>query len=235
MPEATIGILGAEVYDANRSKGIKTLAFQAFGQSAAYYADSTSSAYDKQNLRDGHYTLWSPTVYIVKVDGQNVPVDPNVNYILDLVLGNPGAKPPGGGTAFDGLADVAKVGLIPDCAMKVTRSEDGGGLRPYKPAEPCSCFYLSAISGASGAPPNCSACVVDTDCGDGGPSSGTSQGRRTCHHGFCEPSEGPSVSTDGGCFSGTPANHAEIINACTNAQSIAKSLSLPDGGLEPPP
>ena len=89
MANSTIGILGSEVYDANRGKGVKTLALQAFGQSAAYYADSTSSAYDKQNLRDGHYTLWSPTVYITKVDGQDVPVDPTVKYVLDLVLANP--------------------------------------------------------------------------------------------------------------------------------------------------
>ena len=51
--------------------------------------------------------------------------------------------------AFNGLADVAKVGLIPECAMQVTRSEDGGDLRPYTPAAPCTCYYLSAITGAT--------------------------------------------------------------------------------------
>ncbi len=31
-PEATIGILGAEVYDANRGAGLKTLAYETYGQ-----------------------------------------------------------------------------------------------------------------------------------------------------------------------------------------------------------
>ena len=44
---------------------------------------------------------------------------------------------------------------------------------------------------------------------------------------------------DGGdCFV-NPKTHFEIINACTNAQKIAKSptlpLLLPDGGVPPPP
>src|SRR5262249_53465299 len=175
MVEPTIGILGAEVYDANRGGNIKTLAFQAFGQHGAYYPDSTSTAFDKRNLRDGHYTLWSPTVYITKVDGSNVPTDPAVKYMMDLVLGNPAATPPEGGRPIDGLADVVKVGLIPQCAMQVTRSEDGGDLSPYTPAEPCTCYYLSKIVGASGTPAGCTACTMDAECGDGGAG---------CVHGF---------------------------------------------------
>ncbi len=123
-PEATIGILGAEVYDANRGKGIKTLAFKAFNQNTAYYPDSSSSTFDKQNLRDGHYTLWSPTVYITKVDGSNTPTNPEVATLMDAVLGKAAAGD--GGVGFDGLADVVKVGLIPQCAMQVTRTTDGG-------------------------------------------------------------------------------------------------------------
>jgi hypothetical protein len=234
MPEPAIGILGAEVYDGNRSNGIKTLAFQAFGQNAAYYPDSTSTAFDKLNLRDGHYTLWSPTVYITKVDANNVPTDSAVKYLMDLVLGNPDAAAPNapdGAAPIDGLADVVKVGLIPQCAMQVTRSEDGGDLSPYTPAEPCTCYYLSHIVGASGTPAGCTACTGDADCGDGG---------ATCVHGFCEPS-GAEVRApaDGGagCFPGTPTNHSEIINACTNAQAIVKTVVLPqaDGGLIPVP
>jgi len=230
MPEPTIGILGAEVYDANRARGtIKTLAFQGFRQNAAYYPDSTSTAFDKRNLRDGHYTLWSPTVYITKVDGNNDPVDPAVNYIVDLVLGNPGSVPDGA-TAFDGLADVVRVGLIPECAMQVHRDEDGGDLTPMTPTSPCTCYYLSKIPGAAGTPDGCTACTMDADCGDGG---------GTCVHGFCEPSavELPTAGDAGGdCFSGPPTNHAELINACTDAQAIVKDVVLPgDGGLTPLP
>jgi hypothetical protein len=225
QPEPTIGILGAEVYDSNRSKGIKTLAFQAFDQKAAYYPDSTSTSFDKQNLRDGHYTLWSPTVYITSVDGSNVPTNPTVKYITDLVLGNAGAKPPNGGPAFDGLADVVKVGLIPDCAMRVTRSADGGALRPYSPAESCTCYYLSKISGASGTPNGCATCSSIADCSAG-----------TCSHGFCEPDAISTIGTpSSSCFSGTPATHVDIINACTSAPGVTKTVTVPAGGLTPLP
>jgi hypothetical protein len=231
QPEATIGILGAEVYDSNRDKGLKTLAFQAFGQAAAYYPDSSASAYDKQNLRDGHYGLWSPTVYITAVDDANVPTNPAVKYITDLVLGNAEAKPPSGGTAFDGLADVVKVGLIPDCAMRVQRSEDGGDLSPFSPAESCSCYYASKIPGASGTPDGCTSCTLDADCGAG-----------HCSHGFCEPDTIDSDTTESGtdvgaagCFSGTPTTHAEIIDACTRAQRIEKAVVLPASELQPLP
>ncbi len=225
-PEQTIGILGAEVYDADRDKGISSLAFQAFGQSAAYYPDSTSSGFDKQNVRDGHYTLWSPTVYITSVDGSNNPTSSAVKTVTDSVLGNV-VSLPDGGTAFDGLADVVKVGLIPQCAMQVTRSADGADLSPAQPGAPCTCHYLSHVPGATGTPTGCTACTGDSTCADSG---------GTCVHGFCEP-DGTTVSTvaDGGssCFGGTPTTSAQLINACTNAQSIQKTVVLPgDGGLE---
>jgi hypothetical protein len=230
MPEQTIGILGAEVYDADRNQGIKTLAFKAFGQQTAYYPDSTSTAFDKQNLRDGHYTLWSPTVYIAKVDGSGRPTNPSVAYLTDLVLGN-ATTAPDGGAAIDGLADVVKVGLIPQCAMHVTRTADGGDLGPFTPAAPCSCYYASKIPGAAGTPAGCTTCAQQGDCGDGGAS---------CNHGFCEPDQIatlPIPADAGGCFSGAPSTSSQIINACTGAQSITKTVVLPaaDGGLEPLP
>jgi hypothetical protein len=230
-PEAAIGILGAEVYDGDRGKGIKTLAFQAFDQGAAYYPDSTSTAFDKQNLRDGHYALWSPTVYITKVDANGIPTNPAVQYLTDLVLGNPNATPPDGSASFDGLADVVGVGLIPQCAMQVTRTQDGGDLSPYAPASPCTCYYLTKVAGATGTPAGCTPCQTDAECGDGG---------GACVHGYCEP-DGASTMSPGdggnGCFVGAPATHQQIINACTSAQSIEKAVVLPgvDGGLEPLP
>jgi hypothetical protein len=176
-PQPTIGILGAEVYDADRSAGIKTLAFRTFHQTHAYYPDSSSTAFDKQNVRDGHYTLWSPTVYITPVDASGAPVNAAVAYLEDLVLGVEGATAPEGGTPIDGLADVVSVGLIPDCAMRVTRTADGGPLSLYSPSAPCGCFFQSQIPGAvAGATPaGCTPCSSDATCGGG-----------KCRHGFCE-------------------------------------------------
>lgn len=176
QPEPTIGILGAEVYDADRGAGIKTLAFRAFGQQHAYFPDSTSTAFDKRNVRDGHYTLWSPTVYITPVDASGAAVNRAVGYVEDLVLGNESATAPEGGMGLDGLADVVQVGLVPDCAMRVTRLSDGGPLSLYTPSAPCSCFFESQIPGASGAtPPGCTVCASDAGCSGG-----------KCRHGFCE-------------------------------------------------
>ena len=61
-----MGILGAEVYDATRAT-LTALAFRAQGQYAAYWADSTVTSRDKKNVRDGHYTVWSPTVWMNNV------------------------------------------------------------------------------------------------------------------------------------------------------------------------
>lgn len=224
-PKATIGILGSEVYDSNRSKGIQTLAFQATGQKAAYYPDSTSAKFDKQNVRDGHYTLWSPTVYIAPVDAQNVPTNPTVKYLIDLVVGESKPVPPSGAGDFDALADVVKVGLIPECAMKVTRATDGGPLSPFVPAESCTCYYLSKVPGAVGTPTGCTACASSAQCAAG-----------SCNHGFCEPNAVDTAGAPGpNCFSGTPATHDQIINACTSAQAITKAVTLPVDHPKPLP
>jgi len=224
QPKATIGILGAEVYDSNRNNGIQTLAFQAFKQSAAFYPDSVASAFDKQNVRDGHYTLWSPTVYIAPVNSANVIANPVTKYVVDLVLGDPAAIPPGGGSTFDSLADVVKVGLIPDCAMQVSRTTDGGDLTPFTPDESCTCYYLSKVPGATGVPAGCTACTTKAQCGAG-----------SCNHGFCEPdaltSAGAGVS---GCFAGTPSTHEQLINACTTAQAVIKPVTVPSPTLALP-
>src|SRR5258708_24344605 len=165
-----------------------------------------------------------------KVGGGGAPLAPAVATIVALVLGNPQATPPDGGTSIDGLADVVKVGLIPPCAMRVTRATDGGNLAPYTAAAPCGCYYASKTPGATGAPAGCVACAQTADCGDAG---------ATCSHGFCEPALASTSSPGdaGSCFSATPSTHAQIINACTNSQAIAKNVVLPaaDGGLEPLP
>ncbi len=166
-PEETIGILGVEIYDANRDK-LNALAFRAFKQKYAYYPDSTPSAIDKKNVRDGHYVPWAPTVWMTHVDGSGVPMNPDAGYFIDLILGNT-VDPP---FDTDPLETVISKGLIPDCAMKVSRVFEGGDLSLHDPAEPCHCFYESKVGAASDA---CKACAADDACGAG-----------KCRHGFCE-------------------------------------------------
>lgn len=165
-PEKTIGILGAEILDQNRDT-LRALAFQAYRQEYAYYPDSTPTSFDKQTTRDGHYTPWSPTVYMTP-SMNGVPVNPRAAYVIDLVLGKNVDVDPG----FDALETVIDVGLVPDCAMKVARDREGGELRPYEPAEPCHCYFESQVGAASSA---CTTCTDDGTCGGG-----------KCRHGFCE-------------------------------------------------
>jgi hypothetical protein len=167
-PEAAIGILGAEVYAANTTT-LTALAYRAYGQYHAYWPDSTSSGVDKQNVRDGHYTVWSPTVYMYKLmPGTTTPVKPDAKWVVDLIANRAATPAP----EFDPVQFVFDVGLVPLCAMKVTRAFEGGDLSPYDPPEPCGCFF-DHLAGKS---PACSTCDVDHPC-----ASGT-----TCRHGYCE-------------------------------------------------
>jgi hypothetical protein len=219
-----LGILGDEIYDANRGKGVNVLAFQAFGQSLAYYPDSTTTSFDKRNIRDGHYTLWSPTVYLTPVDSGGAPTDPSVKYITDLVLGNPGASPPGGltdgGAPIDGLGAVVGVGLTPDCAMQVQRPADGAPLSAYTPPAPCTCYFLSKVPAAAPLPASCVACSPSSPCAGG-----------ACFNGYCEIA--PAAPGDAGC-NAADGGYAGIVNACTNAASVPRTgvvLPAADGGL----
>ena len=165
-PEAAIGILGAEVYDADRAF-FNELAFRAKDQYAAYWADSTPTSRDKQNVRDGHYTVWSPTVWMDNVDttsGQ--PTNPAARYVIDLIAGHDVMPIPN----FDAQTIVARVGLVPDCAMRVKRDFDGGPLSLYKPSLSCVCKYMNDVDTSS-----CDLCDSMHACATG-----------TCRNGYCE-------------------------------------------------
>ena len=221
-----IGILGDEVYDQNRSK-VKVLAFQDIlhGQNAAYFPDSTASAFDKQNIRDGHYSLWSPDVYMAPSTG-GVANNPTVRYILDIVLGNPNPTLPDGGTpAIDGISITAGVGLTPSCAMFVGRTGDGAALTARVPPAPCTCKFLSAIPGATAGslPASCTTCTTSADCADASGSLG-------CFNGYCETALTPLAQDGGACDDTT------IENACTSAAAVVKTgivYPTTDGGLLP--
>jgi hypothetical protein len=163
-PEKTIGLLGTEIYDANRDK-VNLLAFRAFKQNYAYYPDSTQTSFDKKNLRDGHYIPWAPTIYIAPTDGGGNATG-NAKTFIDLVLGNTKY------TDVDGLKASITVGLIPSCAMKVTRPADGADLTLFSSPAPCGCYYEATVPNGS---TSCTACSDSTTCGGG-----------TCRLGYCE-------------------------------------------------
>jgi hypothetical protein len=183
LRDATIGILGIDVYEANRAT-LDLLAFQAPGQKFGFYPDSTPAHTDKRNVRDGHYVPWSYTQYIATVNDQQQPVNPLVARILSMVNGAEEVRLTsalGVTPAFDldALEVFAKKGLVPDCAMGVSREKDGGEFSLYSPEAPCGCLYESAVDPELAATNDwqerCAACDDDTECAGG-----------VCRHGYCE-------------------------------------------------
>ena len=163
-PEKALGILGAEVYDSRRTT-LKSLAFQAKGQYAAYWPDSTPTSFDKKNVRDGHYTVWSPTIWM-DTEAAGVPASADARYVVDLIAGRSVTPAPD----FDVTAVIAAVGLTPDCAMGVTREFEGGPLSRYAPPESCVCKYESLVDQS-----RCATCSAAAPCATG-----------VCRNGFCE-------------------------------------------------
>jgi len=169
QPDRALGILGSEVYDGYRSQ-LKALGFRAFGQYHAYFPDSTQNAFDKQNVRDGHYHMWSYTHWLLQVDKDGKPRNPDAQRVIDLLVGSPTSPAP----AFEPIDAVVKVGLIPQCAMRVQRSREGGDFARYAPPAPCGCYFdkLQSTQGS-----RCPSCADSSTCGGG-----------VCRRGFCEAS-----------------------------------------------
>jgi len=164
--DKTLGILGVEIYDGARAM-VHALAFRAFKQLKSYWPDSTPSVFDKQNVRDGHYPLWSYVQYAAPQAGGGGALNPNAQEIIDLLVGKPVATDP----AFEPLDQVIGAGLVPACAMKVQRSVEGGDMTPATVSEPCGCYFDKKATGAT----TCTACTNSSTCGSG-----------MCRHGYCE-------------------------------------------------
>lgn len=185
LEEATIGLLGVELYDRERDV-LDILAYQAEGQSHGYYPDTSPTARDKRNLRDGHYVPWGYTEYLVEVDGDEVPLKPNAERLLAIVSGKVPTRLVSAAEVepafdMDALAVIATAGLVPECAMSVSRERDGGELSLYEPETPCGCFFETVQDPSLLTDPpsewaeQCPSCSGDDDCENG-----------ECQRGFCE-------------------------------------------------
>ena len=193
---STIGILGT----ANLTTGIKPLAFQGVGQSCSYLPDSTSSAADKINVRQGRYTIWGPEHLVTNVDGSGKPVGQNnntaavqtvINGLTSTSKALPSQSDAGagdGGVTSLGESDVGQIittiakpsiGFIPWCAMQVQRTSEIGAESSYAPPAACTCAYEYA-TGAPVTGHTCTACTAQnaaTTCIGATPA---------CHFGYCE-------------------------------------------------
>lgn len=166
--ENTIGILVAEDADSNRST-IKALALQNFGQDCAYLPDSSSTSFDKQYVRDGHYAVWGPIHFFTNVDAGGTPTNADAADLVGYFDGSV-ATP----TGVNLLQIEIQQHTVPSCAMKVQRGAEDGPLTPYTSPTPCDCYFDFVATGST----TCTACTTDTDC--------TSASAPKCRYGYCE-------------------------------------------------
>jgi ABC-type phosphate transport system substrate-binding protein len=171
-PDLAIGILASDVVDKNRGK-VRSLAYQHYGQSCGYAPDSDPvTSFDKKNVRDGHYAVWGPLHLIAQVDTTGTVTNASAKKVIDML------------TMASSVSDAdiailitaeAKGGVVPDCAMRVTRAGEVGALASYMPAKSCECRFVAEASGA--APSSCTACTTNANCPASAPA---------CNYGYCE-------------------------------------------------
>jgi hypothetical protein len=168
QPEAAIGFVSGQAADAARAT-VRTLAYQHDGQTCGYLPDSSATGFDKKNVREGRYFLWSPQHFFAKKDaGTGVVTRPAARKLIGYLTGEVAAP-----AGFDLLRYQIESGEIPRCAMKVWREGDLGKLRTETPVKACHGFYESLTGGtAAKACPN-----GPRDCTSAAPA---------CNFGYCE-------------------------------------------------
>lgn len=166
-PEQGIAFVSGDVADANRAT-VRTLAYQHFDQNAGVWPDSSATAFDKANVRNGAYHLWSE-VHVFGREGTTPGTfaDPNVGTLIDYFSGV--SQPAGTTQTITETAILNK--NVPTCAMRVKRDEDLGPVYAWDPPEPCGCFFDFSATGAT----TCDACDDANPCAAG-----------VCRFGFCE-------------------------------------------------
>jgi hypothetical protein len=193
---STIGILSTS----GLKTGIKALAFQGTAQDCSYLPDSSSTATDKINVRQGRYEIWGPEHMVTGVDGTGKPVGQNsntaavqtlINALLSSsqapALASDAGAGDGGATAL-GETEVGSiisaislptVGFVPWCAMQVSRTAEIGAESSYAPPAACSC----AFENANGGPISGHTCTACTAANESTMCTGSTP---KCHFGYCE-------------------------------------------------
>jgi hypothetical protein len=152
--DSALGILASD-YLLQNSQALRGLAVQDKTPGCGYYPNSTAFARDNNNARDGHYPLWGPSHFYARVDpSTNLPLKPGVSAFIDGLNGL---------TALPGLdlvAEYASKGLIPECAMHVSRASDGSDYTPFNAPVTCNCYFDLHATGST----TCQPCDANSEC-----------------------------------------------------------------------
>ena len=165
-PDATIGYTSTEFYDANR-ESISALKVRGVNQFKAYLPDTDATKLDKINIREGRYTIQGALKFVTQVDSTGVPTNAAAKKIVYWMQGNPLADP----LPFDVNQIYALNGVVPQCAMRVTKDNDLPVFRRYTDPSPCNCSFDLLATGKT----NCTPCSAAAPCATG-----------RCSHGYCE-------------------------------------------------
>ena len=167
-PKKLIGILASNEADAD-PVAVKKLAFQATGQTCAYWPDSGVAEKDKAYVRDGHYPVWGPLHLLTKASAQGVPTNAGAKVVLDAF-----------GKLDQDILDVEiNANVVPLCAMNVTRDEEVGPLSSIQPTGACGCYFDSKRK-TGGAGTECKVCT------EANAATVCTGARTKCNYGFCE-------------------------------------------------
>jgi hypothetical protein len=172
-PQSTIGYTSTEFYDQYRNL-VKALKVQGVGQERAYLPDSDGASTDKINIREGRYMIQNALWLVAAIDSKKVPVLPQVKNLIDWFQQNPSSAVP---LPFDVNEIYAMRGVVPQCAMKVTKDGDAPLFRRYKHPQPCHCAFQVLATGRT----SIAGCVPCA-----GVDAGTCPAGTTCSHGYCE-------------------------------------------------
>jgi hypothetical protein len=161
---SSIGILSIDFNDKNRGN-LKALYLQAKGQSCGYLPDSSSTTYDKLNVRDGHYPLWGYVHFFTRLGPGSVPTSAANAMVLLFNVQKIGQQL---------VDDIVKASLTPQCAMKVMRTSEMGDFMGRSGFQ-CGCYFDFKTKDKT----DCQACMTAEDC----------PGQHPCNYGFCELSD----------------------------------------------
>ena len=160
--EQSIGILSIDYADKNRGN-LRSLYLQSHGQACGYLPDSNKNAFDKMNVRDGHYPLWGYQHFFTPIGPGGVPSDAAKAFVTRFSIAR----------LDQGLVDnVIGASLIPQCAMKVVRTGEESDFAPQNGLS-CGCYFDFKTTGKT----DCKPCQASSDC----PTD-----HSACNYGYCE-------------------------------------------------
>jgi hypothetical protein len=172
-PNQTIGYTSTEFYDQYRGE-VNALKVRGVNQNLAYWPDSDKTSTDKINIREGRYTIQGALKLVAPVDSSGVPTNIDVKHMIDWFQENP-VQDPSLQLPFDVNEIYALRGVVPQCAMKVTKDGDEPVFKHYQAPAPCHCSFQVLATGKT-CIPGCTACTDSSTCPTG----------KICSHGYCE-------------------------------------------------